>query len=309
MSSPASPAPALVVLAAGMGSRYGGLKQIDPVGPSGEAILDYSVFDALRAGFSRVVFVIRRDIEDAFRASVGARFERHVDVDYAFQQLDDLPAGFTVPEGRTKPWGTAHAILAARHTVRTPFAVINADDFYGAEGYRLLAAHLACAPAGDRVPDHAMVGFVLRNTLSEFGSVARGICTVSPEGLLESVTETTGIEPDGTRAKAVHNQGPAQQLTGDEIVSMNMWGFQPHIFDDLITYFRAFLRAHAADLKAECYLPSAVTSAIDTGLAHVRVLRSSDAWFGVTYREDRPRVIQSLRELIAAGRYPEQLWA
>jgi len=304
MSSPASPAPALVVLAAGMGSRYGGLKQIDPVGPSGEAILDYSVFDALRAGFSRVVFVIRRDIEDAFRASVGARFERHVDVDYAFQQLDDLPAGFAVPEGRTKPWGTAHAILAARHAVRSPFAVINADDFYGAEGYRLLAAHLTCSPAAD----HAMVGFVLRNTLSEFGSVARGLCTVSPEGLLESVTETTGIEPDGTRAKAV-NGDQVQPLTGDEIVSMNMWGFQPHIFDDLLSHFRAFLRARAADPKAECYLPAAVTAAIDAGRAHVRVLRSPDAWFGVTYREDRPRVVQSLGELIAAGRYPERLWA
>lgn len=305
MSFPASPAPTLVVLAAGMGSRYGGLKQIDPVGPSGEAILDYSVFDALRAGFSRVVFVIRRDIEDAFRASVGARFERHVDVGYAFQQLDDLPAGVTVPAGRTKPWGTAHAILAARLAVRTPFAVINADDFYGAEGYRLLAAHLMCDPRAD----HAMVGFVLRNTLSEFGSVARGICTVSPEGLLESVTETTGIEPDGAHAKAVQGEGPAQRLTGDEIVSMNMWGFQPHIFDDLLSYFRVFLRHRAADPKAECYLPAAVTAAIDAGRAHVRVLRSSDAWFGVTYREDRPRVIQSLRELIAAGHYPEQLWA
>ncbi len=309
MSSPAVPAPALVVLAAGMGSRYGGLKQIDPVGPAGEAILDYSVFDALRAGFSRVVFVIRRDIEDAFRASVGARFERHVQVDYAFQQLDDLPAGLTVPEGRTKPWGTAHAILAARHAVRTPFAVINADDFYGAEGYRHLAAHLSCAPAGDRAPDHAMVGFILRNTLSEFGSVARGVCSVSPEGLLRSVTETTGIEPFGAAARAVAPDGSITPLTGDETVSMNMWGFQPHIFDDLLTYFRAFLRARAADPKAECYLPAAVTSAIDAGRARVRVLRSSDTWFGVTYREDRPRVIQSLRELIAAGRYPEQLWA
>ncbi|HWT65187.1 MAG TPA: sugar phosphate nucleotidyltransferase [Terracidiphilus sp.] len=303
MSSSAVPAPTLVVLAAGMGSRYGGLKQIDPVGPSGEAILDYSVYDALRAGFSRVVFVIRRDIEEAFRASVGSRYEGRIAVDYAFQQIDDLPAPFIVPEGRTKPWGTAHAILAARNIVHEPFAVINADDFYGAEGYRLLAAHLTSGTA-----DHAMVGFILRNTLSEFGSVARGVCTVSSEGLLESVVETTGIEPDGTGARAV-NGDHIQQLTGDEIVSMNMWGFQPAVFSDLSAYFANFLAARCADLKAECYLPAAVTAAIDAGRARVRVLASQDAWFGVTYREDRPRVIQSLSDLIAAGRYPEKLWA
>ena len=381
MPSSAVPAPALVVLAAGMGSRYGGLKQIDPVGPSGEAILDYSVYDALRAGFSRVVFVIRRDIEQAFRASIGSRYEGRIAVDYAFQQLDDLPAGFSVPEGRTKPWGTAHAILAARNAVREPFAVINADDFYGAEGYRLLVAHLtsaainplpaenrsssavlkghdlghadqanpgaalkghgssqadqigpaavlkghgfsradkdgqfdgALAPEGSSsqaAPTHAMVGFILRNTLSDFGSVARGICSVSPEGLLESVVETTGIEPDGNRAKASGSEGPTQWLTGNEIVSMNMWGFQPEVFADLSVYFANFLAARGSDLKAECYLPAAVTAAIDAGRARVRVLASQDAWFGVTYREDRPRVIQSLSDLIAAGRYPEKLWA
>lgn len=311
MSSSAVPGPALVVLAAGMGSRYGGLKQIDPVGPAGEAILDYSVFDALRAGFSRVVFVIRRDIEAAFHASIGSRFERRIAVDYAFQQIDDLPAGFSVPAGRTKPWGTAHAILAARNVVREPFAVINADDFYGAEGYRALAAHLNSA-AADHAPEHAMVGFILRNTLSEFGSVARGLCTVSPDGFLESVTETTGIEPAApgkSAARAVSPEGAVQPLTGDETVSMNMWGFQPAIFDDLSAYFRDFLATRGADPKAECYLPAAVTAAIDSGHARVRVLRSADAWFGVTYREDRPQVLQSLRDLIAAGRYPEQLWA
>lgn len=292
-----------MVLAAGMGSRYGGLKQIDPVGPAGETILDYSVFDALRAGFRRVVFVIRRDIEEAFRASVGARFERRVAVDYAFQQIDDLPAGFAVPEGRTKPWGTAHAILAARHAVREPFAVINADDFYGTEGYRVLAAHLNAGTA-----EHAMVGFTLRNTLSEFGTVARGVCSVSEAGYLTSVVETTGIEPAGDGARAVSGD-QVQPLTGDEIVSMNMWGFQPAVFAGLEAYFAEFLKARGGDLKAECYLPAAVTAAIDAGAARVRVLRSADAWFGVTYREDRPRVVESLRALTAAGRYPEPLWA
>ncbi|HVZ82797.1 MAG TPA: sugar phosphate nucleotidyltransferase [Terracidiphilus sp.] len=296
--------PTLLVLAAGMGSRYGGLKQIDPVGPSGETIMDYSIFDALRAGFGRVVFVIRRDIEEEFRATIGARFEQRVAVGYAFQQLDDLPAGFTVPEGRTRPWGTAHAILAARPVVREPFAVINADDFYGAQGYRALAAHLASGSA-----DYAMVGFVLRNTLSEFGSVARGVCDVSAEGYLRGVVETTGIERDGRGARTTDGAGRTAKLSGDEIVSMNMWGFLPGVFMQLEGYFAEFLRRHGTELTAECYLPSAVAAFIEAGAARVAVLPSRDAWFGVTYREDRPRVVESLRDLIRAGRYPETLWA
>ncbi len=296
--------PALLVLAAGMGSRYGGLKQIDPVGPSGETIMDYSIFDALRAGFGRVVFVIRHDMEEAFRASIGARFETRVPVAYAFQEIDDVPAGFSVPEGRAKPWGTAHAILAARDVVREPFAVINADDFYGAQGYRALAAHLESGAT-----DYAMVGFVLRNTLSEFGSVARGVCDVSAEGFLRGVVETIGIERDGRGAKTADGAGHATKLSGDEIVSMNMWGFTPWVFKQLDVYFRAFLAERGADLKAECYLPSAIADFIAKGEARVKVLPSSDAWFGVTYREDRPRVIESLRALVRAGRYPEKLWA
>ena len=306
MSHPEVPhaAPTLLVLAAGMGSRYGGLKQIDPVGPAGEALMDYSIYDALRAGFGKVVFVIRRDIEQAFRETIGAHFEKRIPVEYAFQQLDDLPAGFTVPAGRTRPWGTAHAILAARHVVREPFAVINADDFYGAEGYRALAAHLVSG-----VPDQAMVGFVLRNTLSDFGSVARGICEVSADGYLHGVVETTNIERDGNGARTTDAEGRVTPLTGDEIVSMNMWGFAPAVFDNLHSFFLSFLAASGADQKAECYLPSAVTAAIDSGRARIRVLASQDAWFGVTYREDRPRVVDSIRALIAAGRYPEKLWA
>jgi dTDP-glucose pyrophosphorylase len=296
--------PALLVLAAGMGSRYGGLKQIDPVGPSGETIMDYSIFDALRAGFGRVVFVIRRDMEEAFRSTIGARFESRVPVAYAFQELDDLPAGFRVPEGRTKPWGTAQAILAARAVVHEPFAVINADDFYGAQGYRALAAHFECGAA-----DYAMVGFVLRNTLSEFGSVARGICDVNAEGFLRGVVETIGIERDGGGAKISDGTGPETTLRGDEVVSMNMWGFAPGVFAQLDAYFRAFLAERGADLKAECYLPSAVADFIAKGEARVKVLPSGDAWFGVTYREDRPRVMESLRDLVRAGCYPETLWA
>lgn len=297
-------APTLLVLAAGMGSRYGGLKQIDPVGPAGEAIIDYSIYDALRAGFGKVVFVIRRDIEEAFRSTIGAHFEQRVPVEYAFQQLDDLPAGFTVPAGRTRPWGTAHAILAARNVVREPFAVINADDFYGAEGYRALAAHLVSG-----APDQAMVGFVLRNTLSDFGSVARGICDVSADGYLRGVVETTNIERDGNGGRTTDAEGRVTRLTGDEIVSMNMWGFAPSVFDNLHSFFLSFLAARGADQKAECYLPSAVTAAIDSGRVRIRVLASQDAWFGVTYREDRPRVVDSIRALIAAGLYPEKLWA
>lgn len=296
--------PSLLVLAAGMGSRYGGLKQIDPVGPSGETIMDYSIFDALRAGFGRVVFVIRRDMEEAFRSTIGARFETRVPVAYAFQEIDDVPAGFNMPAGRTKPWGTAHAILAARDVVHAPFAVINADDFYGAQGYRALAEHLTSGAL-----DYAMAGFVLRNTLSEFGSVARGVCDVSADGYLRGVVETTGIERDGRGAQATDGAGHATKLSGDEIVSMNMWGFTPGIFTHLGGYFAEFLRQRGADPAAECYLPTAVAAFIEAGTARVRVLPSGDAWFGVTYREDRPRVMESLRDLVRAGRYPENLWA
>ncbi|HZB89471.1 MAG TPA: sugar phosphate nucleotidyltransferase [Terracidiphilus sp.] len=308
MSEAIAARPALLVLAAGMGSRYGGLKQIDPVGPSGEALMDYSIFDALRAGFGRVVFVIRRDIEEAFRTTIGARFEKHVRVAYAFQELDDLPEGFSVPAGRTKPWGTTQAILAARGVVHEPFAAINADDFYGAEAYRALAEHLTVNGTA-RTADAAMAGFVLRNTLSEFGSVARGICDVSAEGYLRGVVETTGIERDGRGARTTDGTGRVSSLTGDEVVSMNMWGFAPDVFTQLNGYFTEFLRQHGTELSAECYLPSAVAALIEAGAARVKVLPSGDAWFGVTYREDRARVVESLRELVRAGRYPERLWA
>jgi hypothetical protein len=296
--------PTLLVMAAGMGSRYGGLKQIDPVGPAGETIIDYSIYDALRAGFGKLVFVIRKDIEQAFKESVGARFEKRAPVEYVYQELDKLPRGFSVPAGRTKPWGTTQAVLMAADAIREPFAVINADDFYGAESYRVLAEHLKSGS-----PDYAMVGFILRNTLSEFGSVARGVCRVGAQGYLEGVQELTNIERDGEHAKNTDPAGNVTKLTGDEAVSMNMWGFTPAIFPQLRTVFHEFLKRSGTELKTESYVPSAVNELIAAGQARVKMLRSPDSWFGVTYREDRPRVVDSIRMLVDAGKYPPSLWS
>jgi len=296
--------PALLILAAGMGSRYGGLKQIDPVGPSGETIIDYSIFDALRAGFGKLVFVIRKDIENAFRETVGSRFENRVAVDYVFQSLEDIPLRFTVPPGRTKPWGTTQAILLADGVIHEPFAAINADDFYGAQSYRELAGHLTSGS-----PDYAMVGFILRNTLSDFGSVARGVCRVSADGFLESIVEHTKVVRDGNGARDTDAAGNVIKLSGDEPVSMNMWAFTPRVFGQLRDRFEKFLEINGTDLKAECYIPNTVGELVRDGEARVKVLRTNDSWFGVTYREDRPRVIEDVRALIASGVYPEKLWS
>ena len=295
--------PTLLVLAAGMGSRYGGLKQIDPVGPADETIIDYSIYDAMRAGFGKLVFVIRKDIEQQFKEIVGARFEKRIAVEYVFQELDKLPPGCSLPAGRTKPWGTTHAILMAADTIRAPFAAINADDFYGAEAYRLLAQHLTSGTT-----DYAMVGFILRNTLSKFGSVARGVCRVDENNHLKSVVEMMKIEPDGGGAKNTDAAGQITKLTGEEAVSMNFWGFTPALFPQLKTQFEAFLKKSGNELKSECYIPSTVNDLVVVGQAKVKVLRTNDFWFGVTYREDRPQVVESIRQLIAQGKYPEKLW-
>jgi hypothetical protein len=287
-----------------MGSRYGGLKQIDPVGPSGETIMDYSIYDALRAGFGKVVFIIRKDIEEPFKQIIGARFEKHVAVDYVFQELDKLPEGFTPPAGRTKPWGTTQAVMMAAGAIKEPFAVINADDFYGAASYRALAGHLQSG-----TPDYAMVGFILSKTLSDFGSVARGVCQVGPDGDLTGVLELTSIERDAAGAKNTDSAGNVTPLTGDELVSMNMWGFTPQVFPQLASQFQSFLEQSGTELKSECYLPSTVNSLVAAGHARVKVLSSPDAWFGVTYREDRPSVVASIGKLIEQGLYPENLWA
>jgi hypothetical protein len=294
--------PTLLVLAAGMGSRYGGLKQIDPVGPGGETIIDYSVYDARRAGFGKLVFVIRRDIEAAFRESIGARFENKIPVEYVFQELDKLPPGFSVPPGRQKPWGTGQAILIAADVIREPFAAINADDFYGADSFRVLSQHLQ---SGSR--DYAMVGFILRNTLSEFGTVARGVCGLTSDDHLKSVTELTKIEKADGGARYTDPAGKMHALTGDELVSMNMWGFTPELFGQLRGQFAAFLQHHGREEKSEFYIPSVVNTLVSESQARCRVLRTASSWFGVTYREDRPRVVESIRELIARGDYPEKL--
>jgi dTDP-glucose pyrophosphorylase len=291
-------------MAAGMGSRFGGLKQIEPVGPGGETIIDYSIYDALRAGFGKLVFIIRKDIEEPFKQTVGARFEKQAQVEYVFQSLEDVPAGFQVPEGRTKPWGTTQAVLMAEKAIHEPFAVINADDFYGAEGYRVLAQHLQSGSA-----DYSMVGFILRNTLSDFGSVARGVCRVDESGYLKNVVELTAIERDGAYAVNKDAEGHETKLTGDESVSMNMWGFTPQVFAQLQERFRAFLEQNGSAMKSECYIPSAVNELVQAGQTRVKVLRTNDSWFGVTYREDHARVVESISRLVREGAYPERLWA
>jgi len=293
-------------MAAGMGSRYGGLKQIDPVGPAGEVVMDYSIFDALRAGFGRLVLVIRRDIEAVFREVMEPHFAGRIPFTYAYQDLADVPAGFQTPPDRQKPWGTAHAIYACRHAIREPFGVINADDFYGRESFALLARQLTAANPAD--PDYCLVGFRLRNTLSEFGSVARAICQVDDRGLLDTCVERTQIERDGGAARYVAD-GQAHPLTGDEHVSMNMWGFTPAVFPALEKGLAGFLRARGRDPKAEYYIPTLVDELIRAGQARVRVPASPERWFGVTYPRDKPSVIAGIRALIQQGQYPEKLWS
>ncbi len=295
--------PTLLVLAAGMGSRYGGLKQIDPVGPAGETIIDYSIYDAMRAGFGKLVFVIRHDIEQPFREIVGSRFEQRIPVEYVFQELDKLPAGHSLPAGRTKPWGTTHAILMAEPAVQEPFAAINADDFYGRNAYAVLAKHLTSG-----TPDYAMVGFTLKNTLSDHGSVARGVSRVDANNYLTNIVELTKIERDGSGAKDTGPDGKITKLTGDEAVSMNFWGFTPALFPQLKVEFEKFLQRAGGEQKSECYIPATVGELVTSGRARVKVLRSPDSWFGVTYREDRLVVVESIRKLIAKGDYPEKLW-
>jgi NDP-sugar pyrophosphorylase family protein len=278
----------LVVLAAGMGSRYGGLKQIDPVGPQGEILLDYSVADALQAGFGKVVFVIRRDMAEVFREAVGVRYEGNTDVVYAFQELEPLPEGRVSPHGRVKPWGTGHAVLATAGHVNGPFAVINADDYYGPSGFRDLIRFLADGGPGK----YAMVGYRLEGTLSEHGSVSRGICTTDSGGYLTGITERTSIHR--TREGIVADGDPPVFLSGDEPTSMNFWGFQPDLYDGLDRLFREFLEERGEDPKSEFYLPAAVGSLVASGEASVKVMQSNDPWFGLTYPEDRLIVAEAL---------------
>lgn len=291
--------PTLLVLAAGIGNRYGGLKQIDPLGPGGETFIDYSIFDAIRAGFGKVVFVIRRDIEEAFKRAVGRRFESKLAVEYVFQEIDALPDGFSAPAGRTKPWGTGHAILMGESAIQEPFGMINGDDFYGPNSFKVLGEFLTNqgAVVASR-QELAMVGFRLRNTLSEHGSVSRGVCNAGPDGYLREVVEHTEI----------FKKDMGGRFKGEEIVSMNMWGFTPSIFRHLRSQFEAFLAERGGDLKAEFFIPSVVTELIRSGREKVRVLQTPDSCFGVTYKEDRPSVIANIRKLAQQSVYPERLW-
>ena len=303
--------PVLVVLAAGMGSRYGGLKQMDSVAGHGQSIIDYSIYDARRAGFEKVIFVIKRALEEDFRRLVGDRIARGVQVEYAFQELDDLPAGYAVPAGRKKPWGTTHAVLAARELIDGPFAVINSDDYYGPEAFRLIYDFLSAQDEAAVPQRYAMVSYLLGNTVTENGSVARGVCRVGEDGLLQEVVEHTRIEKDGADARSTQDGGETwQRLPGSTPVSMNFWGFQRSFVDEGEARFPEYLDQILAENpeKGEFYLPLLVSRLIEEGRAQVQVLRSEDKWYGVTYREDKPGVVAALAEMTARGLYPEDLW-
>ena len=294
--------PTLVIMAAGMGSRYGGLKQIDPVGPSGEIVLDYSVYDAIQAGFGKVVFIIRPEIEEAFRDVIGSKLEGKIDVEYVFQTLEKIPDGFSVPEGRTKPWGTGQAVLMAAEVVNEPFAVINADDFYGRETFEVIGRKLAATDVNST--DFSMVGFYIKNTLSDNGSVARGYCDVQ-DGKLSTVTEYFEIER-GEDGVIRHAGG---EMADDDMVSMNTWGFSPKLFESLKSGFIAFLEKEGGELKSEYLLPELIDGMINTGAATVDVLPSSEKWMGVTYPEDKPLVMNGIQALVTQGLYPKSLWS
>jgi len=296
----------LVILAAGMGSRYGGLKQIDPITKEGEFIIDFSVYDASLAGFDKVVFVIKRENLELFRETIGKRFENKIKVEYAFQELTDLPSGFNVPEGRVKPWGTAHALLAARDVVDDAFMVINSDDFYGRSAYRMLFEHFAKLDNAQKYK-YAMVGYILENTLTENGTVSRGICSVDEKSSLTSVEERTEIRKDGDMA-AYKGENGAEYMPLRSVASMNCWGFTPDIFEKLSEGFVRFLsEKHADELKCEYYLPFAVCDMLKNGECDVTVYSSEDSWYGVTYKEDKPVVVESIVALKEKGIYPKKL--
>ena len=300
--------PTLLVLAAGMGSRYGALKQMDGVGPNNEAIIDYSIYDAIRAGFGKVVFVIRHSFADAFTAQFNAeRFGGKIEVEYVYQELDCLPEGFTVPEGREKPWGTNHALLMAKDAIHEPFAVINADDFYGADAYRVIGEYLS-GLAGEK-NHYCMVGYEVNKTLSENGTVSRGVCTINEEGFLQSIVERTKIERNAEGTIVFHDLGEDEVLAENTPVSMNLFGFTPDYFEYSEDYFRTFLSnpATQSNLKAEFFIPLMVNNLIRS-TAKLRVLSTTANWFGVTYQADKPQLMAKIEQLIEAGVYPRNLW-
>ena len=297
--------PTLVVLAAGIGSRYQGLKQIDAIGPGGEAIIDYSIYDAIRAGFGKVVFVVRRSIEEDVRRFFEPKLRGRIDLDFVLQETDMIPDVNPAPVPREKPWGTAHAVLCARSAVREPFAVINGDDFYGQSSYTLLHQFLV---ENQDSQNYAMVGFQLEKTLSDYGSVARGVCQVNDDGTLRNITEHTRIYRADGKIITEKTGGDQSVLTGKEIVSMNFWGFMPGVFDYFEELFRKFLKEKGQDPKAEYFIPIPLARLISEGTIRLTVLDGQESWFGVTYKEDKPGVVKRIRDLISAGQYPEKLW-
>lgn len=295
--------PTLLILAAGIGSRYGGLKQIDPVGPGGQTILDYSVFDAKRAGFGKIVFIIRKDIEDDFKSVFADRLSKTIPIDWVFQEIDKLPEGIKPPEGRIKPWGTGHAVMMAADKINEPFVVINADDFYGREAFEKAVEYFS---SDKEATDYAMVAYELKNTLSDFGTVSRGVCKADNDHWLESVVEHTKIAREDGQ---IFNTEPGESkkpLDDNTLVSMNFWCFKPSFFDQLDAHFRRFIKDNIHNPKAEFYIPSAVDELIKSNYARVKVLPNKGQWFGITYKEDKPLVIERIKKLTVEGEYPEE---
>ena len=297
--------PTLLILAAGMGSRFGGLKQVEPAGPNGEAIIDYSIYDAIKAGFGKVVFIIRESFAEAFKEKFDKKLKGKIQVEFVFQELDNLPKGFNLPEGREKPWGTAHAILVAKNVIKEPFCALNADDFYGFNAYKVMADFLT---SSDDDSEFSMVGYHLKNTLSDFGSVSRGICDVDRNGNLKKIVETTKILKRKDEIVSIEEDGKEKSLTGNEIASMNIWGFKPSVFEVLEKKFIDFLKTEIQKPKSEMYIPSVVFEMIQEKRTSVKVLEANSPWFGVTYKEDKPFVVEKIGSLIAQGDYPEKLF-
>ena len=295
--------PSLLVLAAGMGSRYGGNKQLDEVGPSGETIIDYSIYDAIRAGFGKIVFIIRRDIEDQIKERFVNKLKGKIEVDYVFQEITNLPEGSKVNSERSKPWGTSHAILVAKDKIKEPFGVINADDFYGAESFKVLYDFLT---TDEKTNNYCIVGYKMKNTLSDHGNVNRGVCKVDRNGFLANIVEVREIEklPDGAQAPV---DGEMIKFTGDEVVSMNLWGFKHSCFDFLEQEFKHFISTKGMDLKSELDIPTSVDKFVKTGEITIKILMSNERWFGVTYKEDKPFVVESINNMIAKGVYPSKV--
>lgn len=297
--------PTLLVLAAGMGTRYGGNKQLDEVGPSGETIIDYSIYDAIRAGFGKIVFVIRRDIEDQVKERFVFRLQGKIEVDYVFQEITNLPEGVKVAPDRSKPWGTSHAILVTKEKIKEPFGVINADDYYGVDSFKILRDFLV----NDKGPNnYCIVGYKLGNTLSEHGHVNRGICQAGEDGFLRDIVETRQIEKTNDGAIAPGPDGKQLHFTGNEIVSMNLWGFKPSCYDFLGKEFRNFINKNGMDLKSELDIPTSVDKFVKNGEITIQILMSNERWFGVTYREDKPFVVESIKKMIRKGIYPARIY-